>query len=201
MQSLTNCMQRLLGKQLLQPNLVALTQTANFEKHSSFEDYNNKFYPIQAHDEERRPAFVCHVEKNVKYSPKNMWYVANLIRGMTIDDAIDQISFVLKKGGAIVKEALLAAQKKAVEEHNVEFKSNLWVSESFCNKGIVIKGIRKHAKQRVGEVRYTYCHYYLTLEEGKPPKHYYHYKSPKSKEELLQNYKEKLRMRRVINSL
>lgn len=56
MQSLTNCMQRLLGKQLLQPNLVALTQTANFEKHSSFEDNNNKFYPIQAHDEERRPA-------------------------------------------------------------------------------------------------------------------------------------------------
>lgn len=56
-----------------------------------------------------------------------MWYVANLVRGMTIDDAIEQISFVLKKGGAIVKEALLTAQKKAVEEHNVEFKSNLWV--------------------------------------------------------------------------
>lgn len=71
--------------------------------------------------------YVCHVERNVKYSPKKMWYIANLIRGMSIDDALDQIGFVLQKGSAVVKEALLAAQKKAVEEHNVEFKSNLWV--------------------------------------------------------------------------
>lgn len=61
--------------------------------------------------------------------------------------------------------------------------------------------MRKHAKGRTGEIRYMYCNYYLTLEEGKPPKNYYHYKEPKSKQELLQEYKEGLRMRRVINSL
>lgn len=49
-------MQRLVGKQLLQPNLVVVTQTANAQKLTHFEKYNEKFYPIQAHDEERRPA-------------------------------------------------------------------------------------------------------------------------------------------------
>lgn len=58
-----------------------------------------------------------------------MQYVAWLVRGMTVDEAIKQLSFVLKKGGAIVKETILEAQKLAVEKHNVEFKSNLWVGK------------------------------------------------------------------------
>ena len=58
-----------------------------------------------------------------------MWYVASFIRGMSIDEALKQLSFVLKKGAADVKQALLEAQEMAVRQHNVEFKSNLWVGE------------------------------------------------------------------------
>lgn len=58
-----------------------------------------------------------------------MLYVTWLVRGMTVDEAIKQLNFTLKKGGAIVKETILEAQKLAVEEHNVEFKSNLWVGK------------------------------------------------------------------------
>lgn len=58
-----------------------------------------------------------------------MWYIACLIRGMTIDEAIRQMRFVAKKGAGYVLETLLEAQDLAVKEHNVEFKSNLWVGE------------------------------------------------------------------------
>ena len=58
-----------------------------------------------------------------------MQYVAWLVRGMSVDEAIKQLDFVLKKGGAMVKETILEAQKLAVEDHNVEFKSNLWVGK------------------------------------------------------------------------
>lgn len=61
-----------------------------------------------------------------------MWYVAKFIRGMSIDEALKQLSFVLKKGATSVKQALLEAQEKAVKYHNVEYKSNLWVGE--CRK-------------------------------------------------------------------
>lgn len=73
--------------------------------------------------------FVCHQKENLKYSPKKLWYVACLIRGMPIDEAIRQMRFVTKKGGQFVLEALLEAQEMAVKEHNVEFKSNLWVGK------------------------------------------------------------------------
>lgn len=202
MQSLTKCMQRFLnGNQLFQSNMVNPLQILSRGMKKNFEKHNQKMYPIQAHGEERRPAYVCHSIRNIKYSPKKMWYVANLVRGMSIDEAIKQINFVLKKGGAAVKQALLEAQQMAVEQHNVEFKSNLWVSESFCTKGLMIKGMRRHAKQRQGEIRYMYVHYYVTLEEGKPPEHYYHFQAPKSKEELLNEYKEGLRKRKIYNSL
>lgn len=58
-----------------------------------------------------------------------MWYVASFVRGMSVDEAIKQLSFVLKKGATAVKEAIIECQEKAVARHNVEFKSNLWVGE------------------------------------------------------------------------
>jgi large subunit ribosomal protein L22 len=69
------------------------------------------------------------MKTNIKYSPWKMWYIACMVRGMTVDEAIKQLSFVLKKGAVPVKETILEAQQMAVEKHNVEFKSNLWVGK------------------------------------------------------------------------
>lgn len=66
---------------------------------------------------------------NIKYSPWKMWYIACMVRGMTVDEAVKQLSFVSKKGAVAVKETILEAQQMAVEQHNVEFKSNLWVGK------------------------------------------------------------------------
>jgi large subunit ribosomal protein L22 len=66
---------------------------------------------------------------NIKYSPWKMWYIACMVRGMTVDEAIKQLSFIQKKGAVAVKETILEAQQLAVEQHNVEFRSNLWVGK------------------------------------------------------------------------
>lgn len=95
----------------------------NFLKH------NKTIFPPQLPDEKPRPAYVCHIKENIKYSPKNMWYISSFIRGMSIDEALKQLSFVLKKGAGDVKQTLLEAQEMAVKDHNVEFKSNLWVGK------------------------------------------------------------------------
>lgn len=58
-----------------------------------------------------------------------MWYIACFVRGMTVDEAVKQLSFLNRKGAVIAKEVILEAQRMAVEEHNIEFKSNLWVGE------------------------------------------------------------------------
>ena len=32
----------------------------------------------------------------------------------------------------------------------------------------MVKGVRQHAKKRIGVLNYKYCHYYVRLEEGEP---------------------------------
>lgn len=59
-----------------------------------------------------------------------MWYLASFIRGMSVEEALKQLSFNLKKASADIKQTILEAQEMAVKHHNVEFKSNLWICES-----------------------------------------------------------------------
>lgn len=128
-----------------------------------------------------------------------MWYIAAFVRGMTVDEAVKQLSFVLKKGAVSVKEAILEAQEFAVKHHNVEYKSNLWVAESFATKATVFKGLRRHGRGRHGIVRYQHCHYFVRLEEGSPPDHYY--QTPKTPQEQLNDWLEGMRKRKIVNSL
>lgn len=59
-----------------------------------------------------------------------MWYLAKMIRGMSIDQALAQLEFNDKKGAQIIKEVLLEAQDMAVRDHNVEFRSNLHIGKT-----------------------------------------------------------------------
>lgn len=56
-----------------------------------------------------------------------MWFIACLVRGLSVDEAIRQLRFVSKKGAPFIIRAIEEAQEMAVKEHNVEFKTNLWV--------------------------------------------------------------------------
>ncbi|GIY89892.1 39S ribosomal protein L22, mitochondrial [Caerostris darwini] len=162
-------------------------------------DQNEWVYPPQKPGEPRRPAWVNHCRENIKYSPKTMWYIACLVRGMSVDEAIKQLSFIPKKGAVIAKEVIEEAQELAVKEHNVEYKSNLWVAQSFVGKSIIVKGLRKHARMRFGVVHYRYCHYFVRLVEGPPPKHYY--KPELTGNEKLEEYFAELRSRRIHRTL
>lgn len=128
-----------------------------------------------------------------------MWYIACLVRGMSIDEALKQLSYINKKGAKEVSETIEEARDLAVKEHNVEYGTNLWVAESFVGKGRVFKGMRRHARGRAGKVEYFHCHYFVRLEEGQAPKHYYD--QPKEPHEQLEDWLANMRKRKINNSL
>ncbi|XP_053948723.1 39S ribosomal protein L22, mitochondrial [Anastrepha ludens] len=161
--------------------------------------YNKVVHPPQKPDEEPRKAYVCHLRTNIKYSPDKMWYIASFVRGMSVDEAVKQLSFVLKKGATHVKEVIQEAQEMAVRQHNVEYKSNLWIAESFVGKGRYFRGVRRHARGRTGRVEYKHCHYFVRLEEGEPPKDYY--LPVQTPEQQLEKWIEQMRKRKITNSL
>ena len=60
-----------------------------------------------------------------------MWYIASFVRGMSVDEALKQLNFVLKKGAVDVKEVIQEAIEIAQKNHNVEYRSNLWIGKFF----------------------------------------------------------------------
>ncbi|OCT88277.1 hypothetical protein XELAEV_18016911mg [Xenopus laevis] len=123
--------------------------SAVLEGSRHWEMKNRIVYPPQLPGEPRRPAEIYHCRKQIKYSKDKMWYLAKLIQGMSIDQAIAQLEFNDKKGAKIMKEVRDA--------------------DSFSNKGKYLKRIRYHGRGMFGIMDKVYCHYFVKLVEGPPP--------------------------------
>lgn len=68
------------------------------------------------------------------------------------------------------------------------------LAASFCGKGVVFKGIRRHAKRRMGRVEYKHSNYYVKLVEGKPPKDY---KKEVTQEHQLNEWLDEMHKRKI----
>ncbi|XP_045895400.1 39S ribosomal protein L22, mitochondrial isoform X3 [Micropterus dolomieu] len=178
------------------PQQLSCLHTSTSLESKNWERRNLKVYPPQLPDESHRPAEIHHCRRQIKYSKDKMWYLAKMIRGMSIDEAIAQLEFNDKKGAKIMKEVLLEAQEMAVKNHNVEYKSNLYVAESYSGKGKYLKRIRYHGKGMFGIMDKVYCHYFVKLVEGSPPK-----TEEKTSFDQAKEYVQNLKNRTIIHSL
>lgn len=71
--------------------------------------------------------------------------------------------------------------------------------DSYAAKARTVYGLRRHARGRFGIIHYRYTHYLVRLREGRPPQHYF---PPRpTGNEMLQEYLERLRQRRIYHSL
>ncbi|XP_068457009.1 large ribosomal subunit protein uL22m [Clinocottus analis] len=181
---------------VLGPQHLSSLHTSTSLDSKVWERRNLKMYPPQQPHEERRPAEVHHSRRQIKYSKDKMWYLAKMIRGMSIDDAIAQLQFNDKKGAKIMKEVLEEAQEMAVKNHNVEYKSNLYVAESYSGKGKYLKRIRYHGRGMFGIMDKVNCHYFVKLVEGSPPK-----TVEKTSFDQAKEYVQSLKNRTIIHSL
>ncbi|XP_065265617.1 large ribosomal subunit protein uL22m isoform X1 [Emys orbicularis] len=179
-------------------SLLSNIQTRTYQQNvGRWEKKNRIVYPPQLPGEPRRPAEIFHCRRDIKYSKDKMWYLAKLIKGMSIDQALAQLEFNDKKGAKVVKEVLLEAQEMAVRNHNVEFKSNLYIASSFSGKGHYLKRIRYHGRGMFGIMEKVRCHYFVKLVEGPPPPP----EAPQTGFDQAKEYVQQLRNRTIIHTL
>jgi len=151
-------------------------------------DWPNYSKRIHAPDGTFRPGYVCHMRTKIKYSNDKLWYIACLVRGMTVDEALKQLKFCPLKGARVVEEVIQEAREMAVKEHHFEYATNMWVAESFSDNFDNIKGLKRHKGGRISMMKYRYISYFVRLEEGIPPKHYYKESDPKTTKQWLEHY-------------
>lgn len=128
-----------------------------------------------------------------------MWYVAKFMRGLNVDEAIKQLSFMPFKTAVLSADVLKEAQDIAVRKHNFEFKSRMWIEDVKVGKGLTMRGVRKHARMRFGKINYYYVHLMIKLTEGDPPKLFY--VPVKTGNDHLKDYFADLRARKIEQGL
>ena len=85
------------------------------------------------------------VIRHIRISPRKLNLVAGLIRGMSVNNALTQLSFSGKRIANDVKKALQSAIANAENNHNLNV-DELYVKEAYVGKNLVMK--RMHTRGR-----------------------------------------------------
>ncbi|MBF0218824.1 MAG: 50S ribosomal protein L22 [Gammaproteobacteria bacterium] len=84
---------------------------------------------------------------NIRISPQKMRLVADLIRGIHVEKALEQLAFSNKKAAVIIKKVLESAIANAEHNDGADV-DELKVSSIYVDQGPVMKRMRARAKGR-----------------------------------------------------
>lgn len=102
--------------------------------------------------------------RGVRLSPQKGRLVADLIRGKTVDQALNVLTFSPKKGAEVIKKVLESAVANA--EHNDGANIDaLKILKIYVEKGTILKRFTARAKGRGNRISKPTCHIYVTVGE------------------------------------
>ena len=102
-------------------------------------------------------------------SPKKVRLIANLIKGLKVEEAINQLSFANKSAKKPILKLLQSAISNA--EHNLNLKKeNLYIKEIKVDLAGALKRWQPRAHGRATPILKKLSHIYLVLEEIVPTK-------------------------------
>jgi large subunit ribosomal protein L22 len=104
------------------------------------------------------------VLRGARLSAQKGRLIADLIRGKSVAEALDVLTFSPKKGADLVKKVLESAIANA-EHNNGADVDELTVSTVFVDEGMTMKRIRPRAKGRADRILKRSCHITVKVAE------------------------------------
>ena len=106
------------------------------------------------------------INKNVRSSPRKVNLLLKNIRGKKVDLAIRDLSFARQRIAFDIKKTVQAAIANA--ENNFQYDiDNLYISEAYVGKSIVLKRFRARAKGKASAIKKPYTNLTIILSEKK----------------------------------
>ena len=106
------------------------------------------------------------INKNVRSSPRKVNLLLKNIRGKKADIALRDLSFVRQRIAFDIKKTVQAAIANA-ENNNQYDIDNLYITEAYVGKSIVLKRFRPRAKGRASPIKKPYSNLTIILSEKK----------------------------------
>ena len=100
--------------------------------------------------------------KNYRQSPRKVRSVANLVRGKSVDQALNTLNFLAKKASSPLYALLLSAIANAKNNFNIE-KDNLVIKELRVDAGYVLKRRMPRARGNSYPINKRTSHVMLVL--------------------------------------
>ena len=104
------------------------------------------------------------INRNVRSSPRKVNLLLRNIRGKKADIAIRDLSFARKRIANDIKKTVQSAVANA-ENNNQYDIDNLYVTEAYVGKSIVLKRFRPRAKGRASAIKKPYSNVTIILSE------------------------------------
>jgi large subunit ribosomal protein L22 len=104
------------------------------------------------------------VNRNVRSSPRKVNLLLKNIRGKKVDIAIRDLSFTRQRIAFDVKKTVQSAIANA-ENNNQYDIDNLYITEAYVGKSIVLKRFRPRAKGRASAIKKPYSNITIILSE------------------------------------
>jgi large subunit ribosomal protein L22 len=102
----------------------------------------------------------------VRLSAQKGRLVADQIRGLDVDKALNLLAFSPKKGAVIIRKVLESAIANAEHNDGADI-DELKVTKIYVEKGPVLKRFHARAKGRGVRVLKHSCHIHLTVGDGR----------------------------------
>ncbi|QDX82580.1 50S ribosomal protein L22 [Denitratisoma sp. DHT3] len=102
--------------------------------------------------------------RGVRLSAQKGRLVADLIRGKSVDQALNILAFSPKKGATIIKKVLESAIANAEHNDGADIDT-LVVKRIYVEKGAVLKRFTARAKGRGNRILKPTCHIFVTVGE------------------------------------
>ena len=100
--------------------------------------------------------------KGTRLSSQKANLVAGVVRDMSIEQAIDFLSFSKKKSARVIKKLLDSALANAENNHNADI-DKLRIKSLIVNQGMRLKRIKPRARGRADRITKPTCHIEIIL--------------------------------------
>ncbi len=102
------------------------------------------------------------VLRGVRLSPQKGRLVADQIRGLAVDKALNVLKFSPKKGARIIQKVVESAIANAEHNDGADI-DELKITSIFVEQGPVFKRFRPRAKGRASKILKPTCHIFVTV--------------------------------------
>jgi len=104
------------------------------------------------------------IGRMIRISPRKLNLVAQSIRGLSAEGALNELTFSRKRIAGAVKKVLQSAIANAENNHDLDV-DDLVVSEASVGKGLVMKRFHARARGHAGRIEKFFSHLTIVVEE------------------------------------